>query len=76
MSESRGAVVISRVRRGSRADNIGLVPGDVIVSVAGSPIDSVQSLNEQVGRSAERASVVLAIARGRFIYTLSFPMGA
>jgi serine protease Do len=75
VGESAGAVVISGVRRGSRADKIGLVPGDVIVAIAGTPINSIQSLNEQVTRSADRASIVLAIARGRYIYTLSFPMG-
>ena len=74
--ESGSRIVISEVRRGSRAANIGLAPGDLIVAVGGVETSSIEELNEQVARSSERTSIVLAVARGRFIYTISFPMGA
>jgi serine protease Do len=69
------AVVIDDVARGSRGENIGLSQGDVIVGVNGNEITSVKVLNQALTQSAERSSVVLQVARGRYIYSLTFPMG-
>ena len=68
-------VVIDEVARGSRGENIGLARGDVIVGVNGAEITSVKDLNQALTQSAERSSVVLQVARGRYIYSLTFPMG-
>ena len=76
VQEIRGSVVISDVRRGSRADNIGLAAGDVVVGVGGVEVNSTRGVNDQVVKSADRASIILSIRRGRYIYTLTFPMGA
>ena len=54
--------------------NIGLAPGDYIVAVNGNEIASSQDLNNALISSTERSSVVLDVARGRFIYSLTFPM--
>jgi serine protease Do len=70
-----GALLVEGVRRGSRADRIGLQPGDRIVGVNGIEVRSVEELNEELRRSSERASFVLSVARGRLVYTLTFPMG-
>jgi hypothetical protein len=35
----------------------------------------VKDLNQALTQSAERSSVVLQVARGRYIYSLTFPMG-
>ena len=75
VGDSRG-IVIDEVARGSRGENIGLASGDVIVGVNGAETSSVAQLNEQLTRSAERSSIVLSVARGRYIYNLTFPMGA
>ncbi len=69
------AVVIDEIARGSRSENIGLAQGDVIVGVNGVEIASVKDLNQALTQSAERSSVVLQVARGRYIYSLTFPMG-
>jgi serine protease Do len=69
------AVVIDDVARGSRGQNIGLSQGDVIVGVNGNEVTSVRDLNQALTQSAERSSVVLQVARGRYIYSLTFPMG-
>jgi len=74
--DQSGAVVIDEVSRGSRSENIGLARGDVIVGVNGVEIASVKDLNQALTQSAERSSVVLQVARGRYIYSLTFPMGA
>jgi serine protease Do len=74
--DQSGAVVIDEVSRGSRSENIGLARGDVIVGVNGTEVASVKDLNQALTQSAERSSVVLQVARGRYIYSLTFPMGA
>jgi serine protease Do len=68
-------VVIDEVARGSRSENIGLAQGDVIVGVNGTETASVKDLNQILTQSAERSSIVLQVARGRYIYSLTFPMG-
>ena len=73
VKDSRG-VVVDQVASGSRSANIGLAPGDYIVAVNGNEIASSQDLNNALISSTERSSVVLDVARGRFIYSLTFPM--
>jgi serine protease Do len=68
-------VVIDEVARGSRGETIGLSQGDVIVGVNGTEVSSVKDLNQALTQSAERSSIVLQVARGRYIYSLTFPMG-
>jgi len=73
VGEGRG-VVIEEVARGSRAESVGLAPEDAIVGVNGVEITSINDLNRELTRSAERSSIVLSVARGRYIYNLMFPM--
>jgi len=73
VANSRG-VVIEQVANGSRSANIGLAPGDYIVGVNGNPIQSIDDLNNALIGSADRSSIVLDVERGRFIYSLTFPM--
>ena len=68
-------VVIDDVLRGSRGANIGLAAGDLIVGVNGVEVRSTRELNQELMKSAERSSVVLSVARDRYIYNLTFPMG-
>ncbi|MGA7614117.1 MAG: trypsin-like peptidase domain-containing protein [Thermoanaerobaculia bacterium] len=69
-----GNIVVSSVDRGSRADQIGLAPGDLIVGVNGADVGSVKDLNSEMINGADRSSIVLSVARGRYIYSLTFPM--
>ncbi len=73
VANSRG-VVIEEVASKSRSASIGLAPGDSIVGINGSQVRSVDELNAALTSSAERSSIVLDVARGRFIYSLTFPM--
>jgi serine protease Do len=73
VANARG-VVIDRVAGGSRAASIGLAPGDYIVGVNGNPIRSIDDLNNALAGSAERSSIVLDVERGRYIYSLTFPL--
>jgi serine protease Do len=67
-------IVIDSVADGSRAAEIGLAPGDYIVGVNGSEVHDTKQLNDELTRSAERASIALTVARGRYAYNLTFPM--
>ena len=73
--DQRRSVVIEDVIRGSRSAGIGITPGDIIVGVNGIEVRSVQDLNDQLTRAADRSSIVLNIAHGGVIYGLTFPMG-
>ena len=75
VADQSRAVVIDQVLSGSRAVDIGLQPGDFIVGINGTEIASTKDLNAELIRSADRSSIVLSIARGRYVYNLTFPMG-
>jgi len=75
VGDANRTVVIDEIARGSRSETIGLSRGDVIVGVNGAEISSVKELNQALTQSAERSSIVLQVARGRYIYSLTFPMG-
>ncbi|MBI2213126.1 MAG: trypsin-like peptidase domain-containing protein [Acidobacteria bacterium] len=73
--EAAGTLLVNDVEQGSRAAEVGLRGGDTIVGVNGVRVDSVKALNQEVTRGADRSSIVLAVARGRYVYTLTFPTG-
>lgn len=75
VADERRSVIVDEVLRGSRADEIGLAQGDVIVGINGGEIHTSVELNNEIVKSAERSSIVLSVARGRYIYNLTFPMG-
>lgn len=75
VADERRSVVIDEVLSRSRAAEIGLAPGDVIVGVNGTQVSSTRELNTQLVGGAERSSIVLSVARGRYVYNLTFPMG-
>ena len=75
VADERRAVVIDEVINRSRADEVGLAPGDLIVGVNGTQVNDTRQLNTQLIAGAERSSVVLSVARGRYVYNVTFPMG-
>jgi serine protease Do len=75
VADQSRSVVIDDVLRDSRAADIGLAPGDVIVAVNGTEVGSTRDLNTQLIHGADRSSIVLSVQRGRYVYNLTFPMG-
>ena len=75
VADEKRSVVIDEVLNGTRAADIGLAQGDVIVGVNGTEVTSTRALNTEVMKGAERSSIVLSVARGRYVYNLTFPMG-
>ena len=53
------------------ADNGNIVR---IVGINGVQITSTKELNSELIRGADRSSIVLSVARGRYVYNLTFPM--
>jgi serine protease Do len=75
VADERRAVVIDEVIGGTRAAEVGLAAGDLIVGINGTEVKSTRDLNTELIRGADRSSIVLSVARGRFVYNLTFPMG-
>ncbi len=75
VADQSRSVVVDDVAGGSRSENIGLAPGDVIVGVNGVEVRSTRELNSELIKAADRSSIVLSVARDRYIYNLTFPMG-
>jgi serine protease Do len=75
VADQSRSVVIDEVGRGSRSAGIGLASGDFIVGVNGVEVRSTKQLNDELIRNADRSSIVLSVARGQYIYNLTFPMG-
>ncbi len=73
--DTNRGIVIESVARGSRAEAIGLVPGDRVTRLNGQAVRTVDELNQLMRGSTDRSSIVLSVARGRFEYALTFPMG-
>ena len=75
VANSGGNVAIDDVAAGSRADKIGLARGDLIVGVNGEEVRSTRDLDDALVRGADRSSIVLSVARDRYVYNLTFPIG-
>jgi serine protease Do len=75
VEQGRELLDIVEVVNGSRGDSVGLRPGDAVVGVNGQRVKTLAELNDLITRGADRSSIVLSVARGRRVYTLSFPTG-
>jgi serine protease Do len=72
--EGTKGVVVTDVETGSVAANALIQPGDVIVSVAGNPINSVAEYREAMGKADLATGVRLQVERGgarRFVFLRS-----
>ena len=76
VGETRGVLAVASVRGGSRAAEMGIERGDLLVGANGVELRTEAELNEAIVRGADRSSIILNVARGRFVYTLTFPMGS
>jgi len=75
VADERRAVVVDEVISRSRAAEVGITAGDLIVGVNGTEVNDTRELNKQLIGGAERSSIVLSVARGRYVYNVTFPMG-
>lgn len=74
VADQSRSVVVDQVSGNSRGESVGLAAGDLIVGVNGVEVHSTRQLNDELIKAADRSSIVLSVARGQFIYNLTFPM--
>lgn len=56
------------------AAKAGLENGDVLVALNGSEVRDAEDVNHVFARDQNRTTLVMEVARGRFAYTLTFPL--
>jgi serine protease Do len=76
VADENRSVIVDEVVGRSRAAEVGLTSGDLIVGVNGTEVSDTRQLNSQLIAGAERSSIVLTVARGRYAYNVTFPMGS
>jgi serine protease Do len=59
--------------RGAAA-RAGLETGDVLFSVNGTEVRDPEDVNKVIARDHNRSTLLMEVARGRFAYTLTFPL--
>ena len=65
---------ITVVDRDSLAAQAGLKTGDVLLSVNGTPARNVDDVDHVLQRDFNKGSLLMEIGRGRFSYSLTFPL--
>ncbi len=76
VANERRAVIVDEVLGRSRAAEVGLTSGDLIVGINGNEVNDTRELNTLIIAGADRSSIVLTVARGRYAYNVTFPMGS
>ncbi|HME92291.1 MAG TPA: PDZ domain-containing protein, partial [Myxococcaceae bacterium] len=71
--QGESSVVITDVRPGSSASQVGLSPGDVILRLNNQPIHSPDVFRESLVTARGSRSVLLLVRRGRFRYNIPLP---
>ena len=74
VSPANGALRIARVSRGSAADRAGLAPGDLLVGLNGDDVRNEKQAEAVLNRDFNRTTLLMTVARGRWQYTLTFPL--
>lgn len=67
-------LVVQRVLRQSKAAEVGLEAGDVLLQINGERVATVGEANRVLSRDFTRSTMLLVIQRGRWAYQLPFPI--
>ena len=70
-----GGLEITRVRRGSHAAAVGIRPGDILYSVAGRPLSTLEQLDQICAAIREASAVAIVISRGGRRYYATLRLG-
>ena len=74
LSSARGGLRISVVDREGDAADRGIESGDLLLGLNGSRVSTVDDVNRIVQRDYNRTTLLMEVGRGRFAYTLTFPI--
>jgi serine protease Do len=74
VSAARGGLRINVVDRNGDAADRGIESGDVLLGLNGTRVTTVADVNRIVQRDYNRTTLLMEVGRGRFAYTLTFPL--
>ncbi|HEV8118279.1 MAG TPA: trypsin-like peptidase domain-containing protein [Thermoanaerobaculia bacterium] len=72
--ESRGGLRISIVDGRGAAARAGLETGDSLLALNGTEVHDADEVNKILARDQSRTTLVMVVGRGRWEYTLTFPL--
>jgi serine protease Do len=70
----RGGMRISIVDGRGAAAEAGLETGDLLIALNGTRVSDVEDVNKILARDQNRSTLVMAVGRGAWEYTLTFPL--
>jgi serine protease Do len=74
LRKSQDGYRIASVERDSLAGQAGLKAGDALLSVNGSPVHGPDDVDHILQRDFNKNSLLMEVGRGRFSYSLTFPL--
>ena len=74
VSRTRGGLQISVVDRNGDAADRGIESGDLLLGLNGAVVRSIEDVNRILQRDFNRTTLLMEVGRGRFAYTLTFPL--
>jgi len=66
-------VSVARLRTGSPAQEIGILPGDAITALGGHDVDGVEQFRKRLAAVRTSRNVLLSVLRGRRLYRVTLP---
>lgn len=70
-----GGLRVSIVDRDGAAARAGLESGDILLALNGERVREISDVDRILERDHHRTTLVMEVGRGRFAYTLTFPLG-
>ena len=67
-------VLVTRLRRGSPAQEVGMVAGDAITAVAGKDVDGVDAFRRRLAAVRNSNHLLISVLRGRRLYRVTIPL--
>jgi serine protease Do len=74
VSPVRGGLRINVVDRNGQAAERGIESGDLLLTLNGTRVPGVEEVNRVFQRDYNRTTILMEVGRGRFAYTLTFPL--
>jgi serine protease Do len=74
VAEDDGSLVVSGVRRGSPAGEVGIQRGDLLLGIGGAALDSLAEFRRRIVAVRGGRAVLLAIGRGNVQYNVTLPL--
>ena len=74
VSRARGGLQINVVDRDGDAADRGIESGDLLLGLNGAAVRSLEDVNRILQRDFNRTTLLMEVGRGRFAYTLTFPL--